>query len=190
MKNVSSTGKKSASMRPYLVPVGVFVLLVVLLAVGLTLDPRLIPSPLINKPMPEFTLPNLRNPDATVSRADLLGKVLLFNVWASWCQACRQEHPLLMELARSGVVPIYGLNYKDKRPDALRWLDQLGDPYVAIAADADGRVGIEWGVYGVPETFVVDRKGIIRYKQIGALNKKLIQEKILPLVRQLQAEGS
>lgn len=171
----------------FVVPLGVFLVLSVFFGIGLMLDPTLIPSPLIEKPAPEFTLPELRNPEATVSRSDLLGKVTLFNVWASWCTACKQEHPIFMELSRSGVVPIYGLNYKDKRTDAIAWLDRLGDPYVANAHDFKGRVGIDWGVYGVPETFVVDKQGVIRYKHVGPLDPKTVKEKILPLVKELQA---
>ncbi len=172
----------------YSIPLIVVILILIFLGIGLTLDPSLIPSPLIDKPAPEFSLPRLRDPKKNLSNADLQGKVVLFNVWASWCTVCKEEHPVFMEIARRRLAPIYGLNYKDKRKDAISWLDQLGDPYVANGHDFKGRVGIDWGVYGVPETFIVDRKGIIRYKQIGAVTPKLLKQKILPLIRQLQAE--
>lgn len=173
-------------MNRYLLPLGIFIVLVAFLGVGLTLDPRRVPSPLVDKPMPPFELPRLKVGDQLISDRDLKGRVSLFNVWASWCVACRQEHPVLLDLARTGEVPIYGLNYKDQRSDALNWLAQLGDPYVATAFDLEGRVGIDWGVYGVPETFVIDPQGIIRYKQIGPVTPKALQEEILPLVRRLQ----
>jgi cytochrome c biogenesis protein CcmG/thiol:disulfide interchange protein DsbE len=173
-----------------LLPLTVFGIMVAFFAVGLGLNPRIVPSPLIEKPAPEFRLPELHDTNRTIGRADLEGHVSLLNVWASWCVACRQEHPLLMELSAQGVVPIYGLNYKDERSDALEWLGNLGDPYRAIAADRDGRVGIEWGVYGVPETFVIDKKGVIRHKHIGPLDAQAVRETVLPLVRELQqAEG-
>lgn len=172
-------------MNRYLIPLGIFVVLVLFLAVGLRLNPREVPSPLINKPAPAFTLPQLQIPDRSLSLGDLRGKVWLLNVWASWCVGCREEHPLLVELAKTGVVPIYGLNYKDQRGDALAWLGQSGDPYALSIADADGRVGIDYGVYGVPETFVIDKNGMIRYKQIGPLTPEALQSKILPLVKAL-----
>ena len=175
-------------MARYLIPLGVFAVLVVFLAVGLKLDPREIPSPLINKDAPGFSLPSLRNPEKTVGLADLKRKVSLLNVWASWCVSCRQEHPLLVELSRRGAVPIYGLNYKDTREEALRWLHTLGDPYTAIAFDRNGRVGVDWGVYGVPETFVVDRKGVIRHKHTGPITVDAWQKTLFPLIRELQAE--
>lgn len=161
----------------------------IFLGIGLTLDPREVPSPLINKASPAFSLPQLHAPEKTLGQQDLLGKVSLLNVWASWCVACRQEHHFLLELSKQNIVPIYGLNYKDKAEDAKRWLIQYGgDPYVTSAHDLDGRVGIDWGVYGVPETFVIDKKGTIRYKQIGPLNYKAWSETILPIIQQLQAE--
>ncbi|HHS83347.1 MAG TPA: DsbE family thiol:disulfide interchange protein [Gammaproteobacteria bacterium] len=173
----------------FLIPLVLFLLLIGLFVVGLKLDPREVPSPLIDKPAPEFSLPELLDKEKTISTADLTkSKVSLFNVWASWCVACRQEHPFLVELARAGEVPIYGLNYKDKRPDAIRWLNRLGNPYTASAFDEKGRVGIDWGVYGVPETFVVDSKGIIRYKQIGPLTEQAWRETILPLIEKIKAE--
>lgn len=171
----------------YLIPLGLFAGLVVLFAVGLGLNPREVPSPLIDKPVPVFELPQVHAPEERLSSADLTRQpVALFNVWASWCVACRQEHPFLMELARNDVVPIYGLNYKDERSDAIAWLARHGNPYRASAHDHDGRVGIDWGVYGVPETFLVDGQGKIRYKHIGPLTPQVWREKIEPLVRQLQ----
>jgi len=172
-------------MNRYLIPLGIFVVLVVFLGIGLGLNPREIPSPLIGKPAPAFELARLQEPDKLFARKDMLGKVWLLNVWASWCVSCREEHPVLLELAKSDVVPVYGLNYKDKRNDALAWLKQLGDPYILSIIDSDGRVGIEYGVYGVPETFVIDKAGMIRYKQIGPVTPQALKDKILPLVRQL-----
>ncbi len=175
-------------MTRYLLPLGIFGALVALLFVGLSLNPREVPSPLINKPAPTFSLPELQDPGKKLSRQDLLGKVYLLNVWASWCVSCRDEQPVLTEFSRSKQVDIYGLNYKDQRDDAKRWLKVFGDPYVASAVDADGRVGIDWGVYGVPETFVVDRSGVIRYKHIGPATMNDLTTKIMPIVRKLQAE--
>jgi cytochrome c biogenesis protein CcmG/thiol:disulfide interchange protein DsbE len=171
-----------------LLPLTVFVIMVAFFAVGLALNPRLVPSPLIKKPAPAFQLPELHDSNRTVSLADFEGRVSLLNVWASWCVACRQEHPLLMGLSAGESVPIYGLNYKDERTDAIEWLAKLGNPYRAIAADRDGRVGIDWGVYGVPETFVIDQKGVIRYKHIGPLDHDALRDTVLPLVRKLQQE--
>ena len=173
-------------MKRYLLPLIVFAVLVGFLAVGLKLDPREVPSPLIGKPAPAFALPQLHKPEASFAPQDLQGKVWLLNVWASWCVSCRQEHPLLVELAKRGTVPIYGLNYKDPRDDALRWLQRYGDPYVLSIADAEGRVGIDYGVYGVPETYVLDRAGVIRYKQIGPVTQDVLEKTILPLVAELQ----
>jgi cytochrome c biogenesis protein CcmG/thiol:disulfide interchange protein DsbE len=177
-------------MVRYVIPLVLFVVLVVFLAVGLSLNPRLVPSPLIGKPAPAFTLPEVQDPAKTLSRQDLLGKVSLLNVWASWCVSCRAEHPLLMEIARSGQVQVYGLNYKDQRQDALHWLQSYGDPYLASAFDENGRVGIDWGVYGTPETFVVDRKGTIRYKVIGPVTEEVWEKELLPLVKKLDAEST
>jgi cytochrome c biogenesis protein CcmG, thiol:disulfide interchange protein DsbE len=169
----------------FLIPLALFVVLVGFLAVGLKLDPREVPSPLIGKPAPKFALPLLANPNQTLRREDLLGKVWILNVWASWCAACRDEHPLLVEYARSKRVPIYGLNYKDTREAGQQWLARFGNPYDASLFDQDGRVGIDWGVYGVPETFVVDRDGTIRFKHIGALTPTILRERIEPLLKQL-----
>ena len=170
------------------VPLLVFALIAVALGAGLFLDPREVPSPLIGKPVPQFTLAPVQGRTAGLSTADLTGEVSLVNVFASWCVACREEHPILVDLARRGIVPIHGLNYKDKPDAAARWLDELGDPYTRTGADLDGHVGIDWGVYGVPETFVIDRQGRIRHKIIGAINRRIVDEKLMPLVRQLRAE--
>jgi cytochrome c biogenesis protein CcmG/thiol:disulfide interchange protein DsbE len=174
-------------MARFLVPLAIFVVLVVFLGVGLKLDPRQVPSPLINKPAPSFQLARLDDPQKALSRKDMLGKVWLLNVWASWCGACRDEHPVLVEFSRSGIVPIYGLDYKDTREEALQWLKQFGNPYQASLFDQDGRVGIDYGVYGVPETFVIDKSGTIRYKQIGPITPQILREKILPLIKELNA---
>ena len=173
-------------MNRYLLPLGIFLVLVVFLGIGLGLNPRESPSPLIDKPAPAFELVQLHEPGKSLTTQDMQGKVWLLNVWASWCVSCREEHPVLVELAKTRVVPIVGLNYKDQRPEALRWLQQFGDPYVLSIVDGDGRVGINYGVYGVPETFVIDKAGVIRYKQIGPVTPKALQEKILPLVAKLQ----
>ncbi|MGD2074666.1 MAG: DsbE family thiol:disulfide interchange protein [Gammaproteobacteria bacterium] len=171
----------------YLTPLVLFLALAALLYKGLALNPREVPSPLVGKTAPEFALPELKNASRQVSHTDFQGKVSLLNVWATWCVSCRAEHPLLMELAQRGV-PIYGLDYKDSREDAQRWLTRFGDPYVANAFDADGRVGIDWGVYGTPETFVIDRRGMIRHKHIGPLTEDAIQHEILPLIEELKGE--
>ena len=146
-----------------------FVSLVLLLAAGLRLNPREVPSPLIGKPAPAFELPRLDAPDKTFTQKEMLGKVWIMNVWASWCPPCLIEHPVITDLARSGLAPVVGLNYKDQRDEALPWLKRNGDPYQVTAFDATGRIGIDYGVYGVPETYVIDQKGVIRYKHIGPL---------------------
>lgn len=172
-------------MMRYGLPLAVFALLVLLLGIGLGLNPREVPSPLIGKPAPHFTLPQLHEPQKAFSPAELRGTVWMLNVWASWCAACREEHPLLVDLAKSGVVPIYGLNYKDRREDGIAWLKRFGDPYRLSLHDFDGRVGIDYGVYGVPETYVIDRQGVIRYKRIGPVTPEIMQKKILPLIKEL-----
>ncbi|MBI3068607.1 MAG: DsbE family thiol:disulfide interchange protein [Betaproteobacteria bacterium] len=172
-------------MTRYLVPLGVFAALVVLLGIGLKLDPRAVPSPLIDKPAPHFELPQLHDPGKTFSEKEMVGKVWLLNVWASWCVTCREEHPVLTGLAKSGIAPLYGLNYKDRRQDALAWLKGLGDPYQLSVSDIDGRVAIDYGVYGVPETYVIDKRGVIRYKRIGPVTPEIVQQKIIPLVTEL-----
>ena len=171
----------------FLVPFVIFAGLLALLGTGLRLDPREVPSPLVGKAAPGFELPRLDRAEANFSQRDMLGKVWLLNVWASWCVSCREEHGVLLDLAKSGVVPVLGLNYKDERADGLRWLAQFGNPYQLSAYDREGRVGIDYGVYGVPETFVIDQRGVIRYKQIGVLSPEALRDKILPLVRKLQA---
>ena len=173
-------------MKRYSIPLAIFLVLVVFLGIGLRLDPREVPSPLIGKPAPAFQLAQLHEPGKVLDKQDLRGQVWLLNVWASWCVSCREEHAVLVELAKSNVVPIYGLDYKDKRDDALAWLNQFGNPYVASITDNNGRVGMDYGVYGVPETFLIDKNGTIRYKQIGPLTPQALKDKILPLVRQLQ----
>jgi len=172
-------------MNRFLLPLGVFIVLVVFLWIGLTLNPREVPSPLINKIAPTFRLPQLQDSAKTIGPEDLRGKVWLLNVWASWCVTCRQEHPLLVEMGLQNLVPIYGLNYKDNRDDGLALLRNSGDPYVLSAYDREGNVGIDWGVYGVPETFVIDKSGLIRHKFIGALTPELIQNKLIPLIKEL-----
>ncbi|GMR17242.1 MAG: DsbE family thiol:disulfide interchange protein [Gammaproteobacteria bacterium] len=185
-----STVEQLGGHRPtaFLMPLAVLVLIGIVLGIGLTLNPSEIPSPLIGKPVPEFTLPPVQGRVAGLSSSDLSGEVSLVNVFASWCTACRDEHPLFMQLRRQGIVPVHGLNYKDRPEDASAWLDELGDPYTRTGADIDGRVGIDWGVYGVPETYVVDRHGRIAYKHIGAIDARLLQETLLPLIRDLQAQ--
>lgn len=172
----------------YLLPLLAVGLLICLLAVGLTLNPREVPSPLIGKPAPAFSLPSLADPQRGISVADWQGEVCLVNVWASWCASCRDEHPLLMALAQRDLLPIYGLNYKDGRDDALGWLARFGNPYRDSVLDAAGRAGLDWGVYGVPETFVLDKQGRIRYKHIGAISVSDMEQKILPLIQTLQQE--
>lgn len=168
------------------VPLLIFLTLVIFLGIGLTRDPHLVPSPLIDKPIPEFSLPRLADADQHLASSDLRGKVTMLNVWASWCVACRSEHPVLVDLAKKNLVAIYGLNYKDNREDALHWLEYYGNPYLESAHDIDGKVGIDFGVYGVPETFIVDKQGIIRYKQIGPITEDVLKETILPLITRLE----
>ncbi len=172
----------------WLLPVLAFAAIAGLLFWGLdpSRDPSEIPSVLIGKPVPEFDLPPVQGRESGLSTANLSGEVSLVNVFASWCTACRYEHPLFMRLKTDGIVPLHGLNYKDRPEDAADWLDTLGDPYTRTGADIDGRVAIEWGVYGVPETFVIDRDGRIAFKQIGPINARILDETILPLVEKLQ----
>ena len=172
-------------MIRYAIPLGLFLLLAVLLGVGLTLNPREVPSPLIGKPAPAFSLQQLHEADRTIAPKDMQGKVWLLNVWASWCVSCRDEHPVLMELAKMNVVPIVVLNHKYKRDDGIKWLQQFGNPYLLSAFDLSGKVGIDYGVYGVPETFLIDKQGVIRYKRIGIVTPEIVRDKILPLVREL-----
>ena len=173
-------------MNKFTLPLVVFIALVALLAVGLNLNPREVPSPLIGKPTPDFKIPQLHDANASFSPKEMQGKVWLLNVWASWCVSCREEHPVIVEYAKRGVLPpVVGLNYKDKRDDGMRWLARFGDPYLLSAFDADGRVGIDYGVYGVPETYLIDKAGVIRFKQIGPITPTVMENKILPLVKEL-----
>ena len=176
-------------MVRYLIPLVLFIVLVVFLAIGLGRDPHEVPSPLINKPAPDFKLTQLRDPSKTFSATELRGKVYLLNVWASWCVSCRDEHPLLIQYAKTGAVPIYGLNWKDRREDALSWLSEFGDPYVLSVSDTDGRVAIDYGVYGAPETYLVDQNGVIRFKQIGPVTEDVWKDKILPMAQELNRQG-
>ena len=171
----------------YLVPLAVFLVMAVYFAVGLTKDPRVIPSALIDKPVPEFALPPIPGGKGKgFSSADLKGGVTVVNVFASWCIPCRAEHPVINELARLKVARVFGLNYKDRPADALKWLKDLGDSYDAVGADESGRVGIDWGVYGVPETFIVDGQGNIRHKHVGPLTPELLKSQILPIIARIK----
>lgn len=176
-------------MIRYLFPLGIFIFLVGLFIVGLQHDPRLVPSPLIDKPSPQFTLPRLEDTKLSIGKDDLKGKVVFLNVWASWCVECRREHPLLLQMSRSKQFNIIGLNYKDTREEALDWLKQHGDPYQTSAFDQEGQVGIDFGVYGVPETFILDRGGVIRYKHIGPITPEVLKTDIVPLVDKLKGES-
>ena len=169
-------------------PLVIFAVLAGLLAYGLTLDPRRVPSVLIGKPVPAFELP-LLNKSGTLSSNDLRGEISLINAWASWCVACRSEHQLVTELSRSGLK-VYGLNYKDESDDAKRWLNRLGDPYFVNAVDRDGHVGIEFGVYGTPESFLIDHNGIIRHKVIGPITPSVVNDELIPLIQKIQSEMS
>ncbi len=171
----------------YLVPLALFVLLAAFLWRGLALDPHEVPSPLVDKPAPAFALARLDAPSMTLRRDDMLGRVWLLNVWASWCAACRDEHATLVAFARTGAVPLIGLDYKDSRPQALAWLGRYGNPYEASLFDESGRVGIDFGVYGVPETFVIDKRGVVRFKVIGPLTAATIAARIVPLLKELDA---
>ena len=173
-------------MKRFLLPLAVFILLVGFLAVGLKLNPREVPSPLVGRQAPAFELPILQQPDKRFTPGEMRGKVWLLNVWASWCVSCREEHPMLLALAKRGVLPILGLNYKDKGDEAIAWLKQFGNPYDFSVVDADGRIGIDYGVYGVPETYLIDADGVIRYKQIGPVTAAILEQKILPLAAALK----
>lgn len=172
-------------MKRFLLPLAIFLALLLFLGIGLRLNPREIPSPFIGKPAPAFSLAQLNDPEKTISPKDMLGQVWLLNVWASWCVSCRQEHPVLMEFSKQGVLPILGLNYKDNRAEGIAWLQQFGNPYQLSAFDAKGMVGIDYGVYGVPETFLIDKRGVIRLKHIGPVTPEVIAEKLLPLIKEL-----
>lgn len=175
-------------MMRFILPFVVFMILAAFMYVGLGLNPHEVPSPLIGKPAPTFTLPQLHDPKKQFSSQDMKGKVWMLNVWASWCVSCKEEHPLLVALAEQKILPIYGLDYKDKREDAELWLKKGGDPYTLSVMDSEGRIGIDYGVYGVPETYVIDKKGVIRYKQIGPITSQSLSENILPLVAKLEKE--
>ena len=167
-------------------PLIAFLVLVAFLGIGLTLKPSEVPSPLVGKPAPEFTLPTLSAPDESFSPESMKGKVWLLNVWASWCYPCLEEHPVITDLATTHDLPIVGLNYKDEPRDAVSWLARNGNAFESVITDQQGRVGIDYGVYGVPETYVIDKAGIIRYKHIGAVTHAEARDAILPLVRELQ----
>ena len=178
---------RTPSIRPAtLILLAAFGGCVIVLAIGLTLNPREIPSPLIGKPVPRFELPPVRGRTLGLASADLKGDISLVNVFASWCVACKDEHPIFMQMKREGVVPIHGIDYKDRPEDAAKWLDDLGDPYTRTGADIDGRVAIDWGVYGVPETFVIDRDGRIAYKHIGPVTPKFVDETLKPMIAKLR----
>jgi cytochrome c biogenesis protein CcmG/thiol:disulfide interchange protein DsbE len=171
----------------FIVPFVLFLVLAGFFAVGLQRDPREIPSPFIDKPAPAFKLQQLHDAAKPFAPEDMKGRVWMLNVWASWCVSCRVEHPLLVEMSKRNIVPIVGLNYKDQRDAGVQWLTRFGNPYVLSAYDLDGRVGIDYGVYGVPETFVIDKQGVVRYKQIGPITPEALEQKILPLLKKLQA---
>jgi len=171
----------------FLIPLALFIVLVVFLAIGLNLNPREVPSPLIDKPAPAFELTRLDDPVRSLKAEDLRGQVWLLNVWASWCVACLQEHPVLLAFSKSSPVPIYGLNYKDQRDAAFAWLGKHGNPYTASLVDTDGRVGIDYGVYGVPETFLIDRQGTIRFKHIGPVTEDVLKREIVPMIEKLRS---
>jgi cytochrome c biogenesis protein CcmG/thiol:disulfide interchange protein DsbE len=175
-------------MLKYIIPLLLFIIMAVFLALGLKLKPTEIPSPFINKPAPVFSAPKLNAPEEKLTPAGLKGQVWLFNVWASWCVSCRAEHPVLNQMAQQNTAVIVGLNYKDEPNDAKNWLNTLGNPYNVSIMDQDGRIGIDYGVYGVPETFVIDKKGVIRYKHTGPVTSEDVQQTFLPLIAKLQAE--
>jgi cytochrome c biogenesis protein CcmG/thiol:disulfide interchange protein DsbE len=171
----------------FAIPFVLFLALAGFFAVGLTKDPREVPSPLIDKPAPAFRIEQLHDAKKPFAPEDMRGQVWLLNVWASWCVSCRVEHPLLVEMSKRNIVPIIGLNYKDQRDDGVKWLEKFGNPYTLSAWDIDGRVGIDYGVYGAPETFVIDKQGVIRYKHIGPVSPEALEKKILPLIKSLRA---
>ena len=173
----------------FLLPLALFVLLSIFLFKGLSRDPREIPSPLIDRPAPAFTLPTLADPSQTWTPQSLRGQVWLLNVWGSWCSACQIEHPLLLELAGKRTLPIVGLAWKDMPDNSKAWLSKLGDPYTPTISDFDGKVAIDYGVYGAPESFLIDKQGVIRFKHVGPLTRELLDTRLLPLVRQLQGQG-
>lgn len=169
----------------YFIPLLLFGIIAVFLGIGLTLDPRHVPSPLIGKPAPAFSLASLHDPQKMVSNEDFMGKPWLLNVWATWCPSCRAEHATLVKLSRETDTVIVGLNWKDEAEAAKEWLRTLGNPYDAVAFDPTGRTAIDWGVYGAPETYVIDKQGIVRFKQTGPVDDEIIRTEILPLLREL-----
>jgi cytochrome c biogenesis protein CcmG/thiol:disulfide interchange protein DsbE len=171
-------------MWRYGIPLGIFAIIAVFFFRGLSLNPSHVPSPLVGKPAPAFSLPGLEDPGRTVTAEDLKGQVSLLNVWGTWCVECRYEHAFLVELARTSGIPIYGLNLKDDRENALRWLATLGDPYVESAFDADGGVAVDWGVYGAPETFLIGRDGVVLHKHISVLTPEIWQRDFLPRIEE------
>jgi cytochrome c biogenesis protein CcmG, thiol:disulfide interchange protein DsbE len=177
-------------MIRYLLPLGIFVVLVVFLGVGLGLNPTEVPSPLVGRPAPQFRLKELHDPNRELQPAELKGKVWILNVWASWCVSCRTEHPVLNAWSQRRNLTLIGLNYKDRPEDALRWLESLGNPYTLSVIDGEGRAGLDWGVYGVPESFVVDKKGIIRYKHIGPISMDDVESVLTPLIEKLEGESA
>ncbi len=190
MQSTPETGEATSKPRfrvATAIPLLIFIGIAIFLAIGLTLDPKEVPSPLIGKPVPQFDLPPVKGRTLGLKTDDLKGEVSLVNVFASWCVACRQEHPFFMELKKRNLVPLHGLNYKDQPDDAAAWLDELGDPYTRTGADIDGMVGIDWGVYGVPETFVISKQGTIVYKQIGPITPKIWEETIWPIIQKERA---
>ena len=170
----------------YMLPGLLFSILVLFFWMGLSLDPGEVPSPLVGKPGPTFEVPDLHSPGEVVNNASMAGQPALLNVWATWCAACRAEHDTLLALANSNTIPIYGLNYKDEREPAIRWLKQLGDPYAAVAFDPDGMVGLDWGVYGAPETFLLDPEGTIVYKHIAPLSMAVWNKEFVPRIEAMQ----
>jgi cytochrome c biogenesis protein CcmG, thiol:disulfide interchange protein DsbE len=179
----------AASKTRFLLPLGIFAALAALLYVGLGMDPRKVPSPLVDKPAPAFDLESLSEPGKRLDRSILLGKVSLVNVWASWCPSCREEHSELLRIAKDAGVQMIGFNWKDERPAAQEMLQMFGNPYSIILFDPDNRAGIDWGVYGAPETFVIDPQGIIRHKRIGPIDRTVWQNEILPVIARYSAKS-
>lgn len=172
-------------MNRFLLPLVAVVILIPILILGLRSDPSALPSQYIGKPAPQFSLPTLKDPSKTLSTADLKGQISLVNIWATWCGGCRTEHGFLMELARTNTIPIFAIDWRDNRPDALDFMNQLGDPYVASGFDEDGRVGIDWGAYGAPETFLIDAEGMVVYRFTGPLNRALWEQEFVPRIAEL-----
>jgi cytochrome c biogenesis protein CcmG/thiol:disulfide interchange protein DsbE len=173
-------------MNRFLLPLVAVVVFIPILIFGLGSDPSELPSQYIGKPAPEFSLPTLKDPSKTFSTADLKGQVSLVNIWATWCGGCRTEHPFLLELSRTNTIPIYAIDWRDNRPDALNFMKQLGDPYVASGFDEDGRVGIDWGAYGAPETFLINAEGMVVYRFTGPLNRALWEQEFVPRIAELE----